>query len=152
MRSGIVLTFLLLALTPPLFAADKSNNEISLREYVDVRIDALDKAVITALNAADRAVLKSEVASDKRFDSVNEFRESLNDQNRTLMPRAEAEQAMRGMAEKIDELTKRIAANEDRARGLGQGWSILVAAVMVVGTIITVVSLFQRARKNSGQT
>jgi len=106
---------------------------ISLREYVDIRFDAQEKAVQSALASADRAVAKAESASDKRFDGVNEFRSSLNDQTRTLMPRAEYEQAMRAMNEKIDILTARVNTRDDRGRGIGDfaGWIVAVAGVLL---------------------
>ena len=123
--------------------------QISLREYVDVRFLAQEKAVTTALAsqekavtaalaAADRAVSKAETASEKRFEGVNEFRASLNDQSRLLMPRAEAEQRAASMAEKIDVLTARVNARDDR--GIGRtdvaGW--IVGAVGLVGGLIAI--------------
>jgi len=50
------------------------------------RFDAQEKAVIAALAAADRANTKAELAADKRFDAVNEFRQTLTDQTATFIP------------------------------------------------------------------
>lgn len=51
---------------------------------------AAEKAVEAALSAAEQAVAKAEIASDKRFESVNEFRAQLGDQARTFMGRDES--------------------------------------------------------------
>jgi hypothetical protein len=114
------------------------NTLISLREYVDIRFDAQEKAVTAALAAADRAVGKAELASEKRFDSVNEFRAALSDSSRLLMPRSEAEQGMKSMEEKLNSLVKRVDARDERVVGADQSWikigliaSILVNFVMI---------------------
>lgn len=119
------------------------NNDITLREYVDVRFEAQEKAVEAALASADRAVQKAEAASDKRFESMNEFRAALDDSGRLNMPRAEAEQQFRATAEKIDELTTRMNARDEQGRGLSGGWSTLIAAV---GLIAVVWAMFFKSR------
>lgn len=126
-------------------------DNVSLREYVDQRFSAQDKAVAAALAAqekavtaalaaADRAVAKAEGASERRFESINEFRGALSDSARLLMPRAEAEQAVRAMTEKIDELAKRVNARDDQGRGLHQGWVILVGVIAVIAAVVGVLS------------
>lgn len=112
---------------------------ISLREYVDIRFDAQEKAVQSALASADRAVAKAESASDKRFDGVNEFRSSLNDQTRTLMPRSEYEQAMKAMNEKIDILTARVNTRDDRMQGMGATVAWALAALGALSTVVTII-------------
>jgi hypothetical protein len=65
-------------------------------------IGAAKDAINVALVAADRAVTKAEIATEKRFESVNEFRGALNDQAKNLMTRAEVEQALRNITDKIE--------------------------------------------------
>lgn len=132
-----------------------TDDSVSLREYVDNRFEAQDKAVAAALAAqekavtaalaaADRAVAKAETAYERRFESMNEFRGALADSARLLMPRLEAEQQMRAMTEKIDEVTKRVNSRDDRTRGLGQGWAILIAAVGLVAAVVGVAAYFAK--------
>jgi ABC-type transporter Mla subunit MlaD len=96
-----------------------TDESISLREYVDTRFHDQEKAVLTALTAqkeavssalaaADRAVAKAETASEKRFESVNEFRGSLADSARLLMPRSEVEQIVKSLEGKIGGLQKMV--------------------------------------------
>jgi len=114
-----------------------SSDDVSLREYVDTRFEAQreavaaalaaqEKAVAAALAAADRAVAKAETAAEKRFESVNEFRSALADNFRTLMPRAEAEAAMKTVNEKIDILTSRVNARDERSNTWASGWGLIV--------------------------
>jgi hypothetical protein len=66
------------------------------------RFDAQEKAMAAALAAADRAVLKAETASEKRFESVNECRAVLTAQSATLATKSEVEAAIKGLVDKID--------------------------------------------------
>lgn len=111
---------------------------ISLREYVDIRFEAQEKAVQSALAAADRAVQKAESATEKRFEGVNEFRASLADNSRTLMPRAEAEQQFKALAEKTDAVVVRLNTMDDRARGSNETWGYIVGLVGMAVAILTV--------------
>ena len=66
------------------------------------RFENVIQATAQALAASDRAVSKAETASEKRFDAVNEFRATLADQQRNLMPRNEVDILIRSLNEKID--------------------------------------------------
>lgn len=134
---------------------DEQADNVPLREYVDIRFEAQEKAVAAALaaqekavtaalNAADRAVAKAEAASERRFESINEFRGALADSARLLMPRSESEQNFRAMTEKIDDVIKRVNARDDRSRGLGQGWAILIAAVGFISAVIGVAAYLSK--------
>jgi|SRR6185295_2464310 len=132
-----------------------SSDDIRLREYVDVRFEAQEKAVAAALAAqekavaaalaaADRAVAKAETAAEKRFESVNEFRSALADNFRTLMPRAEYEAAMKTVNEKIDVLTTRVNAKDERASTWASGWGLIVGLVGVVSAVIAIIFALTR--------
>ena len=97
-----------------------------------------EKAVMLAMAAAKEAVAKAEAASEKRFDSVNEFRATLGDQQRNLMPRAESDRAFEALGEKIVALEKQLDGLIAERRGAVGGWGY---AVGVVGFVFLVVSL-----------
>jgi len=120
------------------------NTLISLREYVDIRFDAQEKAVTAALAAADRAVGKAELASEKRFDSVNEFRAALSDSSRLQMPRAEAEQSMKSVEEKITALTKRVDSRDERGVGANQSWVMVGLVISVLANIALIFGFISR--------
>lgn len=106
---------------------------VSLREYVDVRFEGLDKAVT-----------KAETATEKRFESVNEFRSALNDSNRLLMPRAEAERALQTLSDKLDALTHRVNAKNDQTTGKGQSWALIIAGTSLLSTVLGMAFLIAR--------
>jgi hypothetical protein len=139
----------LLALAVLTSTAIAGEAPITLREYVDVRIAAQQQAVEAALASASLAVAKAEAASDKRFDSVNEFRAQLDDQTRTLMPRLEVEAQLSTLKEKVDANAATIKAISDRGAGMNQGWVVLVSVLAVVTSIGGLLLALLRNRKAS---
>ena len=124
-------------------------------------LDTLHEHLDQRLDAADRAVMKAEAAADKRFESVNEFREQLRDQAATLMPRAETEARFVGIERALDEhvaranlqlasIEERLTARADalarsvdvaagRTNGIAAGWGYLVGIVGIAASIVAVV-------------
>lgn len=98
-----------------------------------------------ALQAADRAVQKAEAATEKRFESVNEFRGTLDQQQRTLIPRSEVSVLVEGLNEKIASLTKGhdeqkaiVSKMQAERQGVVGGWGYAVGAV---GLLLALASL-----------
>lgn len=108
------------------------------QDAVRTAFSAQKGAVDAALAAADRAVLKAEVAADKRFDGVNEFRGTLADQQRTLIPRAEVVVMMTSLSDRVDAISKQMEKIHAERAGILGGWGY---AVGVAGFILTLFSL-----------
>jgi hypothetical protein len=100
---------------------------------------AAERAVQTALLAAKEATNKAELAADKRFDAVNEFRAQLTDQAATFMPRKEADVVLSSLSERVSALTSRIDRSQGKSSGLDKAWALLVAAVVAVGGVVAAV-------------
>lgn len=144
--------------------------DITLKEYLEVLIDtndrryeqrfndtkiavdaaliAADKAVAAALAGQKEAVTKAEVAAEKRFESVNEFRSTLSDQQRMLLPRLEAEVKFVNVEKNFDAMTKEISSlRESRAvhsgkeTGIKDFWALLAG---LIGIGMGLVSLLTR--------
>jgi len=95
---------------------------------------AADTAVKAALTAAEKAVVKAETATEKRFESVNEFRQTLSDQTASFPSRVE----LQALAERVSDLATRL----DKAEGRGRGVSASVAMMMGLGgLVITVIGV-----------
>lgn len=109
------------------------------REKNEVRFQAMKESTTTALAAAQRAVEKAESAVEKRLEGMNEFRGSLADQARLLMPRAEADSRMAQLAEQLKNLASRVDRQEGRGSGLNAGWGYLVGAVGLLGGLMALV-------------
>lgn len=59
------------------------------QKAVDTAMISQEKAVASALQAAKEAVIKSEISTEKRFDTVNEAMAKVSSQSADLLPRAE---------------------------------------------------------------
>lgn len=111
-------------------------------------LEAAEKAVTTALVSAEKAVNKAEIAADKRFDSTNEFREQLNDQAGTFLPRSEAQVLFSALEAKLQEHIVRadesftlIRSQLDATRGASAGlWRLVAIGIAIVGAAVAVYS------------
>jgi hypothetical protein len=104
------------------------------RQYAQ-RFESQEKAVNAALVAAKEAVTKAEIASEKRFDAVNEFRGQLKDQQATLFTRAEADIRFRSLDEKIANLESRVASGSGALLGINWMWGALIAVATILAII-----------------
>ncbi len=135
-----------MAITPEPVLREVATELAGLRVLMDERheryqerADAQKENIAAALAAADRAVVKAELATEKRFEGVNEFRATLADQQRTLIPRAEVEVMVKAITEKINALTAQVSDLNAERRGIRGGWGY---AVGVAGLVLTLFSLF----------
>lgn len=130
-----------------------------LKETLIAQIVSQKEAINAALVSADKAVLKAETASEKRFESVNEFRATLADQQRVLATKSESDlrftavderltESMRTRQAQIDAVNARVnelfeIIREQRGRGAGlhSGWGYLVGGLGVVAAIVTMIVL-----------
>lgn len=103
------------------------------------RFTDMEMALRAALAASEKAILKAEAATERRFEAVNEFRATLSDQAGTFITRAESEAAVSRNTERIQDLTDRINRSEGRGAGIGAGWGYLVGAVGLIATVITII-------------
>jgi hypothetical protein len=113
---------------------------LSQQTAMQTAFTVAEKAVQAALAAADRAVSKAELAADKRFESVNEFRKTLDDQQRTLMPRAESDRALSALADKWTSLKEQTDGLVAERVGIKGGWGY---AVGLVGFIALLYAFFK---------
>lgn len=102
------------------------------------------EAVNAALVSSKEAVTKAELAAEKRFESVNEFRAQLADQAATFVSRLEAdayrqgtEQKLEALKDQVDRAEKRLDLNQGRNAGSA---STIGYAVTAIGVLILVIN------------
>jgi hypothetical protein len=100
----------------------------TLKEHLESRIVSTEKSVTIAMAAADKAVTKAEVATEKRFDSVNEFRNAMKDQQNTFANRTETEFRLNA----IDHAIEKIG---------GVSLGVAISAAVVAGLISAIGSV-----------
>ena len=104
-----------------------------LKEHFEALRDADNEARRVALSAAE-----------KRLDGMNEFRESLADQQRMFLPRKESETVFAAISEKLETLQRMVDKRANERTGAGIGWSIALAifglVTMSVGFVLSFMS------------
>ncbi len=101
----------------------------TLKEYVEKLREADSKAVAAALASAERAVEKAEINAERWRSQANEWRGAMNDRERVLMPRSEAEV-------RLAILEKAINNQTGRASGANALWIIIAGAIGVAGVVV----------------
>lgn len=109
------------------------------QEAVAAALQAAKEAVANALSAAKEAVSKAEDASNKRFEGVNEFRNTLSDQAEKFITRDTANARFDGMDVRfkiLEEKTNINSARLDTIKALGEGannlWGYLIGVIGVI--------------------
>jgi hypothetical protein len=82
--------------------------DVALREYLERRIDDLERRMLDRFLLNDQALTKSETRMTDRLHSMNEFREAMKDQTNRMATRMELEK----VDESVREL-QRAKANLD---------------------------------------
>ena len=86
----------------------------------------------------EKAILKAEVANEKRFESVNEFRKTLTDQAVSFATR-ESYENLRADITRLENLG---AANAGRGAGMLQLWALIGGATMLLISIVVFIFSF----------
>ena len=120
-------------------------NLAALRQVLDERDDrykqralSQDAAVKSALDTSEKAITKAEGATERRFEGVNEFRQTLADQAATLMPRAEYTVQHKAVVDKVDNLEKRMNETTGRGGGIKEAWGYVIAIASLLLTALVV--------------
>lgn len=90
----------------------------SLKEYFERRLVDLDKAVT-----------KAEAAHEKRLEGMNEFRNQLNDQQKTFISRDYYDAQHRSLEEKITAVDRKASKIENIKEGGAVVWAYVVSGV-----------------------
>lgn len=95
---------------------------------LDAAFKAAEQAVTVALANAEKATVKAENAADRRFDAVNEFRQTLTDQTATFPTRNEVSTRFDGVtaeqartAQRLTDLELRLTSRLDLNQGSTTG-------------------------------
>ena len=102
------------------------------------QLEAIREQTKAAFASSEKAILKAEAASERRFESVNEFRAALSDQGRLMMPRIETETLLNVVNEKIEDLRKQMDVKTGSKRG---GDAMLGYAIGVCGVITAIIAI-----------
>ncbi len=139
-------------------ALENLNQSLDLRfsnihELLDVKVASLRKEGDIRFESSEKAILKQEAASEKRFENVNEFRAQMEDLQNTLMPRKEVETLFASITERVATLNDRMNRETGRGAGVAQlaGWIFGGVGVLVgmISIFVWLSSMQPRVERNT---
>lgn len=126
-------------------AAEKTALEASISALKDAfRQEILHQKEMTAqaLAAADKAVLKAEAAAEKRFESVNEFRATLSDQQGQLATKTEVNLRFKAIEDRVNSVVEDTREIKGHSTGTTDNrsftFSLIAMAISIILVVITV--------------
>ena len=128
--------------TPDLLKVYLQQQLDDFRTLLDERAAAQTQAIAAALLSAEKAVTKAENATEKRFDSVNEFRAQLADQASQFMPREVAETQTAEFRNQIAAITTRLDLQDGAAANAHRSLTFAIALVGLFVSIVVVITKF----------
>ena len=102
-----------------------------LKELLLSKVDGLQQEIDRRFADAKEAIAKAEMNADKRFSSVNEFRQTLSDQQATLARKSEVELRFKSLDDKVDLLLTAQSRYAGRDNGIAISWSVVIALTSV---------------------
>lgn len=117
---------------------------VAQKEATNAALVAAKDALTAALAAAEKAIAKAEESTNKRFESVNEFRKTLSDQTSSFIPRNEYQVQDKAIAERLASLEKSRSEEFGKGKGVASLGALVAGAVAVVASIIAIVVALSR--------
>jgi len=111
----------------------------TLKEYFDRLFEEREIRNAQRFASQEEAVKKAEASTEKRLESVNEFRNTLRDQQTSFLPRPEYEAAHKDLVNQITVLNSRMDKKEGEKTGNTEVWGWVVGAIGFVTGIIGIV-------------
>lgn len=141
-----------------------SATDVSLREYLtslilaaekrsDARFDQMKEMVDTAFSSSQKAIEKAEMATERRFEGVNEFRAQLSDQATRFVTRETLDALIEKLEAQIDrnrsdldDLSKRVDLRQGELRGTEFTMTRIITAVSLgfaaIGVLFVLLNYF----------
>jgi choline dehydrogenase-like flavoprotein len=102
---------------------------------------AAKEGVNAAMASAEKAILKAETATEKRFDSVNEFRQAMRDQQENFANKSETNMRLEDLAKRLDRVTSGMEIASGRSSGVV---TVAILAGWMITTAVALIAIFWR--------
>lgn len=143
-------------ITGAMSAAERAAAKAELaadKKYLEAQIEALKQAFmaqmgaqrdasVSALAAANLAVSKQEVTTEKRFESVDVFRNALFEQLKQFVIKSENDFRFLAMNDKVETLTKSMDETRGRGAGRNDAWVYSIGALAALGAVVGIILAF----------
>jgi hypothetical protein len=115
---------------------------------LNAKIDANTEKVAIAARAADKAIAKSDDSNEKRFEVSTGLAQRLDEQQKTMIGRAEFTATIGALAGKVDDLKEANAVRTGKTGGIQASWGVLLGAIAAMGGLLTIVIIVSNILTN----
>jgi hypothetical protein len=116
------------------------------RRYEE-RFKATEKLTDQAMDSAKEAVVKAELATEKRFDNANEWRDAMTDRDKLYVPREAFDAQANALSQKVQSLELRLEKQEGRTIGGKETSQRMIAIVGAILALLEIVNIIVNMRK-----
>lgn len=116
-------------------------NLAAQKEAISAALTAAKEALTAALASSEKAITKAEEANEKRFQSVNEFRQTLADQQAGFATKTESDFRFAAIEDKLQTALNTLSESRGKSQGANWLWGVLVASVGIILTIVSVAGI-----------
>ena len=113
---------------------------VTLKEHYDYILLQRDVRIEQKFESLEKAVEEANNALNKRFESVNEFRSTLSDQQATFVEKSEYNANHTAIVSQLDDLKRRL----DKYEALKQGGSITLYIMIAIVSFAFAIYAFAR--------
>lgn len=136
--------------TPAVTQGYVDRHDVSLKEYFDMRLEQMDKALDARFIAQEKAIDTASEASERRLNAMNEFRASLEDQSKTYATLAEFVAFKAMIKLELDQIRSSVdSLNLTRAELAGkasQSQVTIATIISVAGLLLSVIGIILSIR------
>jgi len=116
----------------------------ALKEATTLALAATEKGTQLALAAAKEETQKAEIATEKRFEGVNEFRAALADAQQNFADRSQTDFRLSAIEKRIEKTEDSILTTGGRTQGIGAYTGIIFQVLTLVVSIAAIVLVLMR--------
>lgn len=124
------------------------DDTISLKEYFEARLKAIEEVNQKTFELNNIAIQKAEDSVNFRLESMNEFRSAMKDQQATYLPIQEFKAHLAASQKSFEDLKEQInklsTIQQVVAGKAGQPMVWIVGAGSIIGLILSIISLLQK--------
>ncbi|MEK6884907.1 MAG: hypothetical protein AABY22_35075 [Nanoarchaeota archaeon] len=92
--------------------------------------------IINIMSSSEKAILKAETATERRFDSVNEFRQTLSDQQNNFARKEEIDVRFKSLEDKMNTALASQQNQKGWFSGVGSLWVFIVGLFGIIAVIL----------------
>ncbi len=118
---------------------------VTLKEYIDTKIDALTRLSETKIGAVEKATILAKETIDNRLANMNEFRDALKDSTALNVTRIEMKSLEKTLSDRVSiiEINNATLSGKASQKALDRVNNVAIAGIIIgaFGIIAAIISL-----------